>query len=115
MYKKIHPGCIFVFQGNFNAYTSEEDESQDDKPLVNESGQNIFLEYEYEYDFLIRKSRDRSRQIYKWVQSLINFCKNEELLIMNGRLKENFGMGDFMRYSGFIPSLINYILCSLSL
>ena len=34
---------------------------------------------------------------------------------MNGRLGGDFGKGDFTCYSGSCPSLIDYILCSLSL
>ena len=34
---------------------------------------------------------------------------------MTGRLGRDSGVGDFTCYSGFSPSLIDYILCNLSL
>ena len=65
--------------------------------------------------FPIRTSRDRFWKIDRWGRNLIDFCKKEGLLIMNGRLGGHFGKGVFTCYSGSCPSLIDYILCSLSL
>ena len=106
---------ILFFLGDFNAYTSEEVELQVGEPLVNVPGQNVCWENDCEYVFPIRKSRDRFRKINRWGRNLIDFCKKEGLLIMNGRLGGDFGKGDFTCYSGSWPSLIDYILCSLSL
>ena len=82
--------------------------------FVNEPCQNVCLENEFEYCFVVRKSRDRSRKINRWRENLTNSCKKEELLIINGRLGGNLGMEDFTCYSVFSTSLIDYTLCTLS-
>jgi endonuclease/exonuclease/phosphatase family metal-dependent hydrolase len=48
LYKRMYPCRNFIFLGDFNAYTSEEDELQAGEPLVNEPGQNVCLENECE-------------------------------------------------------------------
>jgi len=74
MYKRMFPCRSFIFLGDFNAYTSEE-ELQAREPLVNEPCQDVCLGNECEPVFSMRQSWDRSRKINRWGRNLINFCK----------------------------------------
>ena len=60
---------------------------------------------------LIRYSKD-TRPANTQVMRLIEFCKDMVLLIMNGRINSDEGVGDFTRMEIGVSSVVDYIIAS---
>ena len=62
-----------------------------------------------------RVSKDHSRRKNNWGRKILDFCCKENFVILNGRVGNDGGVGNFTCFSGTSPSVINYILVDIPL
>ena len=117
-YVELYGDSYFILTGDFNAYTGISDgefEEVGDNWRSNVSRDPSESPWYYD-DLKIgkRQSKDQNRRRNKWGSNLLDFCVNEKMVIVNGRLGEDEEVGNFTCFSGS-PSVVDYCLVGLNL
>ena len=115
----LHSDCLIC--GDFNARTNVLPDYLDEYLCGNDGNLPIFETVNDRRSLLLRKmaenneldrfSKDSSRT-NKHGRNLLEFCKTAGLLIMNGRLGSDKGIGELTRVDTTGCSVVDYMLCN---
>lgn len=110
-HKNMSSATRAIVMGDFNGYTNNEldyvraDDDGDD-PLG--------ISNDYDIDDFPRHNMD-PRNTNNYGKNLLNFCIASDIYIVNGRLGDDRGKGEYTCYWGDQPSTIDYMLMDFNL
>ena len=109
-FKKQFNNVEVIIMGDFNAYTGTEN----DHVYASEDSHDGFYIEDARSDVVIRSNKD-NRNVNKYGKKLLELCLVSDLFIVNGRIGNDKGVGEYTCYFGENPSTIDYILSDYTL
>ena len=99
-----------LLMGDFNGYTGTENDF-----FVEPNGAHNNFEIKTDEPDLPPRANKDPRNINNYGRNLLNLCLMTELYIVNGRVGQDKGIGEFTCYAGENPSCIDYVLCDIDM